>query len=151
MGRSRGRRFGSWFAYGCVRLRGFQFQSFIQPTKLPRSVLSTSWSSPSSLCCYLTTGIADLWVSIGTRVLGGSLVNSLAARARAPSGSSNQCVGAGSGCLGGGQRGLGSSAGPTVSTPEGLMNLNSKKEGERGGKDKRFVSSRLGSVFPRPK
>jgi hypothetical protein len=31
------------------------------------------------------------------------------------------------------------------------MNLNSKKEGERRREDKRFVSSRLGSVFPRPK
>lgn len=72
-------------------------------------------------------------MSIGTRVLGGLLVNSLTAKVRAPSGSSNQCVGAGSGCLGGGQRGLGSSAGPTVSTLGGLMNLNSKKEGERGG------------------
>jgi len=71
-------------------------------------------------------------MSIGTRVLGGLLVNSLTAEVRAPSGSSNQCVGAGSGCLGGGQRGLGSSAGPTVSTLGGLMNLNSKKEGERG-------------------
>jgi hypothetical protein len=46
-----GGRLGSRFAYGCVRLRGSEFQSFIQPTKLPRSALSNnSWSSPSSLC-----------------------------------------------------------------------------------------------------
>jgi hypothetical protein len=151
LGRSRGGRFGSRFAYGCVRLRGSEFQSFIQPTKLPRSVLSNSWSSPSSLCWIRPTASLACGCQSAQGFSGGPSLTLSQQGCGLHWDLRFNVLALVSGCQGGGQRGLGSSAGPTVSTPEGLMNLNSKKEGERGREDKHFVSSRLGSVFPRPK